>query len=54
MMAVSDSSMRWRWVTGSMPIMYASETSAPGPTPSIVRPRLMWSSCTNRLATMSG
>ena len=31
-------------VTGSMPIMYASERSAPGPTPSIARPRVMWSS----------
>ena len=30
--------MRGRWVTGSMPIMTASEISAPGPTPSIARP----------------
>ena len=32
------SSMRGRWVTGSMPIITASEISAPGPTPSIARP----------------
>jgi hypothetical protein len=30
-----------RWVTGSMPSMYASETSVPGPQPSIERPRVM-------------
>ncbi len=54
MIASSDSSIRARWVTGSMPIMYASETRAPGPMPSMARPRVMWSSCTKRWATMSG
>ena len=34
----SASSMRGRCVTGSMPIITASEISAPGPTPSIARP----------------
>src|SRR5436305_1111968 len=33
MIASSASSMRGRCVTGSMPIMYASDTSAPGPPP---------------------
>ena len=33
MMTSSDSSMRGRWVEGSMPIMYASDVSAPGPKP---------------------
>ena len=28
--------------------------SAPGPQPSIARPRVMWSSCTKRCATMNG
>ena len=46
--------MRGRWVVGSMPIMYASDGSAPGPQPSMVRPRDMWSSCTKRFATISG
>ena len=41
LIASSASSMRGRCVTGSMPIMYASDTSAPGPQPSIVRPRVM-------------
>ncbi len=54
MIASSDSSMRWRCVLGSMPIMYASDTSAPGPHPSMARPRVMWSSWTKRLATSSG
>ena len=34
----SASSIRGRWVTGSMPIITASEIRAPGPTPSIARP----------------
>ena len=38
MITPSASSMRGRWVTGSMPIITASDTSAPGPTPSIARP----------------
>ena len=37
-----------------MPIFSASCTSAPGPTPNIARPRVMWSSCTMRSASMNG
>ena len=37
-----------------MPIFSASWTSAPGPTPNIARPRVMWSSCTMRSASMNG
>jgi hypothetical protein len=54
MIASSASSIRGRWVTGSMPSMYASETSAPGPQPSMARPRVMWSSWTKRFATIRG
>ena len=38
MITPSASSIRGRWVTGSMPIITASEISAPGPTPSMARP----------------
>ena len=41
MMASIDSSMRGRCVAGSMPSMYASEVSAPGPQPSMARPRVI-------------
>ena len=34
--------------------MIASVGSEPGPTPSMNRPRVMWSSCTARSATMYG
>src|SRR2546427_3101069 len=54
MIASSASSIRGRWVTGSIPIMYASDTSAPGPQPSMARPRVMWSSWTKRWATRKG
>ena len=43
-----------RCLAGSMPIMNASEGSAPGPTPSITRPRVRWSSSTMRSASMNG
>ena len=39
---------------GWMPIMWASEVSAPGPTPSIARPSLIWSTSTMRSATIRG
>ncbi len=52
--ASSDSSIISRWRVGSMPIMNASEGSAPGPTPNIVRPRVRWSSSTMRSASISG
>ena len=54
MIASIASSMRGRCVLGSMPSMYASDVSAPGPQPIIARPRVMWSSCTKRCATMNG
>ena len=38
----------------SMPIMKASDGSAPGPTPNITRPRVRWSSRTMRSASISG
>ena len=38
----------------SMPIMNASDGSAPGPTPNITRPRVMWSSWLMRSASISG
>ncbi len=34
--------------------MYASDVSAPGPTPNIARPLVMWSSWTIRSASMNG
>ena len=37
-----------------MPSMKASEGSAPGPIPNITRPRVMWSSCMIRSASISG
>ena len=53
-MASSDSSIMSRWRATSMPIMKASDGSAPGPTPSITRPRVRWSSSTMRSASISG
>ena len=53
-MASSDSCIIRRCSTGSMPIMYASDGSAPGPVPNIARPRVKWSSNTHRSATISG
>ena len=52
--ASSDSSIMSRCRAGSMPIMKASEGSAPGPTPNITRPRVRWSSSTMRSASMNG
>ena len=46
------SSCMSRWRKGSMPSITASEGSAPGPTPNIARPRVWWSSCCIRSATM--
>ena len=43
-----------RCFSTSMPIMNASEGSAPGPTPNITRPRVMWSSWLMRSASISG
>ena len=37
-----------------MPNVRASLGSAPGPLPNIARPRVMWSSCTMRWATLNG
>ncbi len=54
MIASSDSPMRRRCVTGSIPSMYASEVSTPGPHPSITRPSVMWSNCSTRSATING
>ena len=44
--------MRSRWSAGSMPSMNASLGSAPGPTPSMTRPWVRWSSSTMRWAVM--
>ena len=52
--ASSASSIMSRCLAGSMPIMKASEGSAPGPTPIITRPRVRWSSSTMRSASMKG
>ena len=46
------SSWRSRWVIGSMPSVWASDGSAPGPEPKMARPPVMWSSCTMRWATL--
>ncbi len=48
------SSWRSRSTIGSMPRVCASDGSAPGPVPKMTRPRLRWSSCTIRWATMNG
>ena len=53
-MASSDSSIISRCRAGSMPIMKASEGSAPGPTPNMIRPRVRWSRSTRRSASMNG
>ena len=45
--ASSASSMRSRCSATGMPIMNASDGSAPGPTPSMTRPRVRWSSSTS-------
>ena len=44
-----DGTGRW-----SMQNMFASDAKAPGPTPSITRPLVRWSSNTIRLATIKG
>ena len=54
MIASSASSIMSRCCAGSIPSMYASDASAPGPTPSIVRPCVRWSSKTMRSASKSG
>ena len=48
------SSCRSRSTIGEMPIVRASLGRAPGPLPNIARPRVMWSSCTMRWATLNG
>ena len=48
------SSCRSRCTIGSMPSVWASDGSAPGPEPKMTRPRVMWSSCTSRCATLNG
>ena len=53
-MASRDSSIMSRCLAGSMPIMKASEGRAPGPTPTMSRPRVRWSSRTRRSASMNG
>ena len=53
-MTPSASSCRSRWVIGSMFSVRASLGSAPGPLPKMARPRVMWSSCTMRCATLNG
>src|SRR5262245_23369966 len=53
-MASSDSSIIRRCSTGSMPITNASLGSAPGPAPKMVRPRVRWSSSTQRSAASQG
>ncbi len=50
----SASSIITRVFSGWMPSCAQSDGSAPGPTPNIDRPRVMWSSCTNVSATMNG
>src|SRR3989442_1092678 len=46
--------MRSRVVSGSIPIISASDASSPGPAPNMTRPRVMWSSWMIRFATFSG
>lgn len=53
-MTSSASSIRSRCLATGMPIMNALEGSAPGPTPNITRPRVMWSSWLIRSASMNG
>ena len=53
-MTPSASSWRSRCTIGSMPRVRASLGSAPGPLPNMARPRVMWSSCTMRWATLNG
>ncbi len=48
------SSWRSRSSIGSIPSVWASDASAPGPEPKITRPPVMWSSCTIRCATLNG
>jgi len=50
----SASSIMSRCFSGLMPIMTASDGSEPGPTPSMTRPRVMWSSWLMRSASISG
>ena len=50
----SASSIMSRCLATSMPIMTASDGSAPGPTPNITRPRVTWSSWLIRSASISG
>ena len=54
MITPSASSWRSRCTIGLMPSVCASDGSAPGPEPKIARPRVMWSSCTMRWATLNG
>ena len=53
-MASSASSIISRCFATSMPIMKASDGSAPGPTPNMTRPRVRWSSRHMRSASISG
>ena len=53
-MTSSDSLIMSRCSRGSMPSIIASDGSSPGPTPNIARPRVRWSSCIMRSATISG
>ena len=53
-MASNASSIMSRCRATSMPIMKASDGSAPGPTPNMTRPRVRWSSSTIRSASISG
>ena len=54
-MITSSPSSRSRRVSRcESPIIAPSVGSEPGPTPSIARPRVRWSSCTIRSATQSG
>ena len=46
--------LKERWRRGSMPSMKASDGSCPGPTPSMARPIVRWSSCMIRSARMYG
>ena len=54
MITSRDSFIMRRVRRGSMPIWVASEGRAPGPTPNMARPRVMWSSWTMASATMKG
>jgi hypothetical protein len=53
-MASSASSIMSRCFATSIPIMKASDGSAPGPTPNMTRPRVRWSSRTIRSVSSNG